>query len=259
MKSFKDKTVLIAGASSGMGRLLALKLAGAGARLAVTARRQEKLESLNAEIIANGGQCLAIAADAQNDEAAAAVVAATIAHFGRIDLAVLNAGGAPALDMRIMSVREVNAYMRSNYDVTVNYLFPVLHHMRQNRAGVIAHTNSLAGFLGLPLQGPYSAAKGATRLLMDTCRIEFARYGIKFITIYPGFVANERTANDGMPKSQEISEERAVDYILHALRTEPTDYAFPPNMRRLIRLAHFLPKPLLSWILKKQMPFLPEL
>jgi hypothetical protein len=68
---------------------------------------------------------------------------------------VLNAGRAPAIDMRSMTVREVTAYMRSNYDVAVNYLFPVLQHMRKQGGGLVAQTNSLAGFLGV----------SATRLL----------------------------------------------------------------------------------------------
>ena len=71
----------------------------------------------------------------------------------------------------------------------------------------MVHTNSLAGFLGVPLQGPYSAAKGAARLLMDTCRVEFAGWGIKFLSLYPGFVATEKTQDDGMPAPLEISEE----------------------------------------------------
>ena len=158
---FNNKVVLVAGASSGMGRALALRLANEGAHLIVTARRKERLESLASEIGRRGGQCLPLAADAEDPDAAAQVVAAGMAHFGRIDLAVLNTGGAPALDMRQMSAREVTAYMRSNYDTVVNYLFPILAQMVKQKGGVIAHTNSLAGFLGVPLQGPFSAAKGA--------------------------------------------------------------------------------------------------
>lgn len=256
---FNGKVVLIVGASSGMGRATALKLAAKGASLVVTARRAEKLEALAAEITAQGGVCLVVAADVQEETAAQGVVDAAIARFGRIDLALLNAGGAPALDMRTMSAGEVNAYMRSNYDVLVNVLFPVLREMVPRGGGLIAHTNSLAGFLGIPLQGPYSAAKGAARLLIDTCRIEFGHYGIRFVSIYPGFVATEHTADDGMPAPMEISEDRAVDYILDALRRERADYLFPPRMARLVRLMMILPKSLTQRLLKKEMPPLPRI
>jgi NAD(P)-dependent dehydrogenase (short-subunit alcohol dehydrogenase family) len=108
----------------------------------------------------------------------------------------------------------------------------------------------------VPLQGPYSAAKGALRLLFDTCRIEFASYGIRFVSVYPGFVATEATANDGMPAPLEISEEKAVDHIVFALRHERSDYLFPWSLRWLIRLAAVLPKPITNWVLHFEVPAL---
>ncbi|GGF47855.1 short-chain dehydrogenase [Aliidongia dinghuensis] len=250
---FNGKVVLIVGASSGMGRAVALKLAEAGALLVVTARRQERLDALAEEIASQGGSCLALAADAEDANAAEAVVTRAVERHGRIDLALLNAGGAPALHMRRMAAHEVTAYMRSNYDVTVHYLFPVVQQMMRQGGGLVAHTNSLAGFLGTPLQGPYSAAKGAARLLIDTCRIEFAGDGIKFLSLYPGFVATEHTADDGMPAPLEISEARAVEHILYALRRERSDYMFPWTMRWLVRLGLVLPKGLTTWLLRREM------
>jgi len=145
---FENQVVLIVGASSGMGRIVALKLAQAGAKLVVTARRKGKLESLASEISDMGGECLALPADALDERAAESVVDSAVGHFGGIDVVLLNAGGAPAIDMRTMRAADVKYYMRTNYDVTVNYLFPVLEHMKKRRKGFVAHTNSLAGFLG---------------------------------------------------------------------------------------------------------------
>lgn len=238
---FAGQVILIVGASSGMGRVLAVRLAAEGAKVVVTARRQTRLETLAKEIRDAGGKCLPLAADATDGAAAADVVSATVARYGRLDMIYLNAGGAPALDMRTMTAADVNAYMRSNYDVVVNYLFPALQQMMKQGGGFVGHTNSLAGFLGVPLQGPYSAAKSAAMLLIDSCRVEFKRYGIKFITVYPGFVATEKTQGDGMPAPLEISEDKAVDHIMYALSREKSDHLFPFSMRALIRLAQFLP------------------
>jgi NAD(P)-dependent dehydrogenase (short-subunit alcohol dehydrogenase family) len=251
---FAGKVILIVGASSGMGRVLAKRLAAEGAKVVVTARRQALLDALADEIRRAGGECLALAADATKEEEAAGVVARTVERHGRLDVIYLNAGGAPALDMRFMQASEINAYMRSNYDVVVNYLFPALQQMMKQGGGYVGHTNSLAGFLGVPLQGPYSAAKGAAMLLIDTCRVEFKRYGVKFITVYPGFVATEKTQGDGMPAPLEISQDKAVDHILHALRSEKAEYLFPFSMRVLIRLAQILPKKVVLWILGKTLP-----
>ncbi len=159
-QTYAGRVVLIAGASSGIGRVMALRMAEEGACLIVTARRREKLETLAEEIEKRGVQYLALAADGEDPDAAAQVVVRAVETFGRIDLAVLNVGGAPALDMREMNARDVTAYMRSNYDTIVNYLFPVLHRMVAQKGGVIAHTNSLAGLLGVPLQGSLQRRQG---------------------------------------------------------------------------------------------------
>ena len=256
--SFKDKVVLIVGASSGIGRVMALRMAAEGASVIATARRADRLEALKDEVVASGGHCETYAVDAQDDQAAARVVSDIVARHSRLDVVLLNAGGAPALDLRNMSARDVTGYMRSNYDVAVNYLFPVLAQMSQQRSGLVAHTNSLAGFLGVPLQGPYSAAKGALRLLVDTCRLEFHGRGISFVSLYPGFVATEQTANDGMPAVMEISEAQAADYMIAALRGRKPEFLFPWRMRWLVRLSLFLPKWVTFRTLLRDVPPLPE-
>lgn len=251
---FQNKVVLVVGASSGIGRVLALQLAQQGACLAITARRKEALTSLADEITAGGGDCMALTADALDGDQASAVVRDVVAHYGCLDCIVLNAGGAPALDMRTMDAESVLQCMRLNYDVTVNYLFPALEQMKTQRSGFVVHTNSLAGFLGIPLQGPYSAAKGATRLLIDTCRLEFAEFGIKFLNVYPGFVATEATKDDGMPAPLEISEEKAATLMLNAMRKEKSDYLFPWYMGALVRLGTMLPGRLRDLILRGDVP-----
>lgn len=254
--SFARKVVLVVGASSGMGRALAVRLAQEGAWVVATARRKELLNDLQLEITLQGGKCLVSAVDALDEHAAADLVGEIVELYGRLDVVVLNAGGAPALDMREMNASDVTAYMRSNYDVVVNYLFPALEHMSRQGHGFVVHTNSLAGFLGVTLQGPYSAAKGALRLLIDTCRIEFGNRGIRFLSLYPGFVATAKTANDGMPAPLEISEAAAVDHMLYAMRSQRWDYLFPWPMRWLIRLARVLPKPITLWVLRRELPVL---
>ncbi|WP_223508329.1 MULTISPECIES: SDR family NAD(P)-dependent oxidoreductase [unclassified Pseudomonas] len=252
--SFSRKVVLVVGASSGMGRGLAVRLAQEGAWVVATARRKELLNDLQLEITLQGGKCLVSAVDALDVHAAAGLVDEIVELYGRLDVVVLNAGGAPALDMREMKAADVTAYMRSNYDVVVNYLFPALEQMNRQGHGLVVHTNSLAGFLGVTLQGPYSAAKGALRLLIDTCRIEFGGRGIRFLSLYPGFVATAQTANDGMPAPLEISEAAAVDHMLYAMRSQRWDYLFPWPMRWLIRLARVLPKSVTLWVLRKELP-----
>lgn len=251
---FTDKTVLIAGASTGIGRAVALQLAAKGHnRLVVTARRQHLLGELANEVEALGSECLALASDALDAGQAATVVKQAVEHFGGIDVALLNIGDGPALNMAAIDVETVRANTALNYDTLVNYLLPVLEQMKLQQHGLVAHTNSLAGFLGLPQQGPYSAAKAAGRLLMDTCRIELQPYHIKFTSLYPGFVATERVADDGIPAPMEISAEKAAAYMIRGMEKERRDYLFPLSTAMLIRLARVLPKPVVGHLTKRMM------
>lgn len=248
-----NKTVLIAGASAGIGRAVAVALAKQGNRLVVTARRQAELDSLAAEAIELGSECIAIASDALDEQQAANVVAATVEKFGGIDLAILNIGDGPSFNMATETAAAVKQNMGLNYDTLVNYLVPVIAQMRTQGHGHIAHTNSLAGFLGLPQQGPYCAAKAAGRILMDTSRIELADDNIKFTSLYPGFVATERVADDGIPAPFEISEETAAMHMIKGIEKEKMDYLFPFPLRWLIRLARVLPKSVVGFLTSKMM------
>lgn len=250
---FRDRVVFIVGASSGIGRAVALRLATEGAILAVGARRADRLDALVLELEAIGAQALAVVFDAANEAAAEGAVTEVVAAFGRVDVVVLNAGGAPALDLRELSAAEVKGWFASNVDVTVNVLMPALVRMRAAGGGLVVHTNSLAGFAGIPLQAPYSAAKAATRMLIDAARIEFADDGIRFVTVYPGFVATDRTLGDGMPAPREISEDRAADEMVAAMRCERWDAAFPASTAALVRLLRILPKRVGAWYLRREL------
>jgi NAD(P)-dependent dehydrogenase (short-subunit alcohol dehydrogenase family) len=235
------KVVLIVGASSGIGRGFALAAAREGAILAVSARRRPLLEQLAGEVRALGQECLVVPADATDEPASAELIAQVVAHYGRIDIALFNAGGAGAIDTRVQSAGDVTRCMRQNYDVVVNPLMPTLAQMSSQGHGLVMVTNSLAAFVPLPLQGPYSAAKGALRLLVDTCRLEYANRGIRFISVYPGFVSTEATQGDGMEPGRELSPEQAVAHLMRALDRERPDYLFPFRTAVQIRAGQLLP------------------
>lgn len=249
-----NKTILIAGASSGIGRQAALLLSKNNNRLIICARRQEQLHSLAEEILKNGSDVLVQPCDALNKDQAELAVQESINKFDKIDIALINIGDGPAFNMSKAPVDDISYNMDLNYSTLVHFLVPLIAHMKSKKSGLIAHTNSLAGFLGLPMQGPYSAAKAAGRILMDSCRIELKPFGIKFVSIYPGFVATERVAGDGIPSPFEISEINAAKHVIRALEKEKADYLFPFMTANLIRLARILPKSLTNYLLSKSVP-----
>jgi short-subunit dehydrogenase len=249
----RGKTILIAGASSGIGRQVALQLARYDTSLVVSARSAPMLDSLAAEIRSLGSRCLAIPVDATDSAAVEASLSRAEAEVGPIDAALLNIGAGPEYHLPTATAGEISAAMRNNYDVTVNYLVPLVARMR-GRRGLIAHTNSLAGFVGVPMQGPYSAAKAAVRILMDTYRTELRGSGIRFLSIYPGFVATERTADDGIPAPFEISTQRCADRIVSAMESHRDDVSFPWQTAALTRALRILPKPLAGRIMMSFVP-----
>ena len=133
--------------------------------------------------------------------------------------------------------------MRLNYDVFVHYFVPLVERMKgQDGGGLIAHTNSLAGYLGLPSQGPYSAAKAAARIFMDAARVELAPHGIRAITICPGFVAAGSGDDAGVPRPFEISAEAAAREIVRAMTREVAQADFPRPTSAAVRFARALPR-----------------
>lgn len=236
-----DKTVLITGASSGLGRALAVDLARRGADIVATARRRPLLDALAAEVEALGRRCVVVPGDAIDPATALEVIEAAYTTFGRVDVAVLNAGGGDASVMGEVDAAQVVWEMRKNYDTVVNFLCPLIDRMR-DAGGILATTSSPAGFLGLPKSGPYSAAKGATRLLFDSCRVELAHTPLRFVTLYPGFTHTPGLNADEIPvPALIIDQDRAVREMVWALSSGVERHMFPKRIRWLIRLATWLP------------------
>lgn len=249
MPQVSGQTILITGASSGLGRSLALALSRQDNNLVVTARRQARLESLAKEIEANGSRCTVVVADAVDPVACQAVVDAAMDAYGRIDVAVLNAGGGQPMSMAEAPAADVLRIMRINFDTLVNFLCPVIDKMR-GQGGVIAYTGSPAGYFGLPKSGPYSAAKAAGRVLMDTCRIDLAETGIRCVSFYPGFTHTDSLNPDDVPvKGLIIDKDRAVREMLWALERRRSHHLFPKRIKLLIAFARLLPEPIRRFFL----------
>jgi len=239
----EQKVILITGASSGIGKATALALSHGHNRIIITARRKELLSDVAQIIEKNGCEALAINGDALDEAQAAGIVQQAVQRFGRIDIALLNIGAGPSLSIATAAPDDIRQNMRVNYDTMINFFCPLVQQMKtQDSGGIIANTNSLAGFLGLPMQGQYSAAKAACRIFLDTARIELKQFNIRILTICPGFVVTERNKQPGIPASFTMSLDEAAGYMLKALKSESREYLFPTRLKMAIMLPRILPR-----------------
>lgn len=241
---YRGKTILITGASSGIGRAVALKLALHNTRLILTARRKALLNSLAAEVRIAGSEALCFPGDATDTKHAEKVVREAARRYGRIDIAILNVGAGPASNTLTASANHILGIMRTNYDSMINFFVPLLKQMRQQQTpAMITHINSLATYFGLPMQGDYTAAKAAGRIFLETARMELKHFGVKHIkiqTVHPGFV-DAGHSGDGIPAPNQISAADAAARILRAIESEKAEYRFPFGTALATRIGRIAP------------------
>jgi len=158
LTSYRGVNAVVTGASSGIGRALALRMAAAGARVALVARRAERLETLAAEIRRQGGDALVLTCDVADREQVFDAARRAVDHFGGVDLLVNNAGYGHHRSFLDWDLDDVERMMRVNYFGAVYWTKAVLPHMVERGRGWLVFMASVAGKLGVPEEGAYAAA-----------------------------------------------------------------------------------------------------
>src|SRR3984957_20903956 len=185
---FRERVVLITGASSGIGRDLALTFAKMGAKVALLARRAEALETLALEIAHAGGEALVLAADVTSRAEVRDAIDRALARFGRIDVLVNSAGIAIPDRVETMPPEDLERMMSVNLMGTLHAMQAVLPSMRAAGAGSIVNIASLAGRRGMPPLGAYCATKFAVVGLTEALRVELFGTGIRLSLVMPGVI-----------------------------------------------------------------------
>ncbi len=188
MKNFKDKVVIITGASSGIGEALAVEFAALGARVVIAARNSEKLATLAADITAQDGRVLAVRCDVSREEDCRRLVDETVKAFGGIDILVCNAGVSMRAILDDVEVDVLRRLVDVNFWGTVYCVKHALPWLQASR-GSITGVSSVAGLHGLPGRTGYSASKYAMTGFLETVRIENLHKGLHVMVACPGFTA----------------------------------------------------------------------
>ena len=238
---WKEKVVLVTGASSGIGRALALELGKRGARLGLTARRGEELLRLSEEVERAGGRALPLTADVRDPAAMNRVAEQVRERWGRVDVLIANAGMSSTTAGTRLNAGEVGDVIAINVLGVVNSVAAVLPGMLERGAGHLVAISSLASYRGMPKSGAYSASKAAVSTFFESLRVDLRRSNIDVTTIHPGFVRTPMTAGRKKKLPFLLEPDDAACRIIRAVERRARTYAFPWQLASLVRVIRHIP------------------
>lgn len=233
---FKEQVIWITGGGSGIGESLAYAFARQGARIAISGRRVEKLERVCAEIERIGARALAVPCDVTDEEAVSSAVEVVVGEWGRLDVAIANAGFGVGGSILELSADDWRRQLDTNVvglAMTAKYALP---HLTKTRGRVVL-MGSVAGMVSAPSHGAYHASKYAVRSIGQTLWLELVGTGVSCTTIQPGFVESEigQVDNSGQfreewsdqrPKLVMWSGEKAARVCLDAIWRREREFTF---------------------------------
>jgi short-subunit dehydrogenase len=189
-KRFQNRVAFITGASSGIGEALARELAAEGARLCLFARRQERLDALQAELEGTGAEVLSCTGDVCESADLERAIALALERFGSVDLVIANAGTGVAGSFSKLSTEDFRRQFEVNVFGMLHTLYASLDALRASKGQAVL-VGSVAGLAGTPASSPYNASKFAVVGLAESLYYDLREDGIAVTLVNPGFVASE--------------------------------------------------------------------
>ncbi len=249
--NWSGKTVLITGASSGIGAALAVEFGRRGASVALAARREEVLREVAGRVEAAGGSALAVAVDVRDAGEVKSAVAQVVERFGRVDVLVANAGKGEITLARDFDIELVTQVLSVNLLGAMNSVAAVLPGMLERGAGQIVGISSLAAYRGFPGSGAYCASKAALSTFFESLRVELRPGNIYVTTIHPGFIDTPMTRGRNQKMPFLLDAERAAQMMIRAIEARRRTYAFPWQLATIARVGRWLPAALYDRMLAR--------
>lgn len=251
----KGSRAVVTGASSGIGRALAVALAGAGARLILVARRRDLLETLADQIERLGGQTCLVAGDVTEATVRAEILERAKDRYGGLDVLVNNAGVSAHGRFETASPERLRRIMEVNFFAPAELIRAALPLLREGRRPAVVNVASILGQRGIPHNSEYCASKFALCGLSEALRAEFARLGIDLLLVSPGPTETELfdhlleqegplpwAAQRGLPP------QRVADAVVRALRSGKHRIVPHARGRLLLRLNRICPRAVDWWM-----------
>ncbi|MEM6382348.1 MAG: SDR family NAD(P)-dependent oxidoreductase [Pseudomonadota bacterium] len=246
------KLVWVTGASSGLGYALALEMARRGYRLALTARSEEKLAELKAEIESDtSGSEVYLAAGDVSDAPRMAAIVGEMEQHGGIDIAVLNAGIYIPVDGTAPPLDAIHKTFDVNLKGTANCVVPLIEVMKPRRRGQITMVASVTGYVGLPTSAAYGATKAGMINFAEGLRFDTDRLGITVQVVNPGFVDTPATADNPFEMPFLLQVDDAARRMADGIESKRFEITFPKRFTYQLKLLRLLPYDVSHWILSR--------
>lgn len=251
MTTTNEKVAWITGASSGIGRAMAFEWARLGYKVVLSARRKEVLEEIANEMKHSGQQAMVVPIDIMEEKSIQNAVQTIINTWGRIDVAVANAGFGVFGSIEKLTAKDWNRQLQGNVvglALTVKYALPYLRKY-QGRIGLMG---SVGAYLPNPHVGAYGASKAAVHSIGLTLQVELMGTGVSCTTIHPGFVVSEiaKIDNEGIwhperpdprPANLMWPTDKAAKVIIKAILKRRRNYIFTTHGRAIVWLQRWVP------------------
>lgn len=237
----RGKTVIVTGASSGIGLALSRLLAKEKLNLALIARRGDVLSRLAEELKDSGSTILPVPCDVAGREGVIRACREVKARFGEVDIAVLNAGLGYGGGIEPFNAEAGRRIFEVNVFGVIDFIGELLPDFRRRGNGMIVGVSSLADSRGFPRNGFYSASKSAVTFILDALRVESKKHGIKVLTVKPGFVQTPMVGDNDFKMPFIVTAEKAATLILKGIKKEKKFVQFPFPMWASAKIIKFMP------------------
>lgn len=235
---WSGRRVWITGASSGIGRALVEVLGEAGARLAISARREQLLEEIADEV---PGVELVLPLDVSNRSAHESARSELESAWGALDTAVFNAGISELNDPGEFDADSIQRVHEVNYFGTVYGIEASLDLLQEGNKPQLAAVSSASAYAGLPTAGAYGSSKAAQKYLMESLQFDLSPLGVEASVVCPGFVRTPLIEGNDFPMPFMIEPEEAGQRIADGLRKRHKEIHFPKRFTYFVKLASLLP------------------
>ena len=247
---FTDRVIWLTGASSGIGRALAIALSKFSCTLYISARNETNLE-LTRQACADPERVFVVAGDLTDKTVNHTICARIHAHHGRLDMAILNAGTCEYVDVNNFDSDVFSTLMDSNFMSMVYAIEASLPLLKKSRRAQLIGMSSTAAYLGIPRSEAYGATKAAIRNMLRALHVNLKPHGVHVGVICPGFVATELTARNDFAMPALISAERAAEDIIHGMSKQQHEIHFPKRFSTVLKIISILPDKLQFSLLAK--------